>query len=204
MKNKQVSALLLLLLLAVSSNAQEKNAPGRNNFYMAPLQMIVNTFEVGYERENTKGNGFLTSANAHFKKDNSRNELGFGIEFQYRISLYQKTRENGKTSGYFSPFLQGSYFDRYERYYYPYGQDDLGYYIGPYPRQHNTIISMGAGTVFGLKLSLQRFLMDFYLGGGFKYPVSTNGSSDRYSDFVFDPNYAGVYPKAGIRFGIAF
>jgi hypothetical protein len=192
--------LCFFALTAVTVRSQDIPPGFRNTFYLAPLHLFVNTFQVSYERENSKGNSLLTIANGHFRKDNGSTESGFGMELQYRASLYQNNTEKRRIKGYFGPFLQGAHSTEYNRYYY----EPVYYYNMVYTniRHYTSITTLGGGAVFGLKISLQKFIIDLYAGGGIKYPVINN--SERYSNNIFDKNYAGVFPKLGVQFGIAF
>lgn len=199
MKTIKTLVLLCILLFTSFAEGQEIPAAGRNNFYVSPFHVLANTFSVGYERVNSNENSFLTNANTFFKKENQEKELGFGIEFQYRISLYRTKTENGKIEGYFSPFLQGYYFKL---------SQESNYLDMIYPSSHQPscrkMISAGTGTVFGMRTSLHRFVVDVYFGGGFKCPLGKDQDRYSYSYALFDPDYAGIFPKIGLQFGINF
>jgi len=193
--------MLASLPLAAQNDEVPPTWEARNFFYVSPVDLFLNTLELGYERKLANQNsvailgGFKLS-----QKDGYFNRLGGHGEFQYRINLHYKKSNGGivhqrfSTYGYFAPFA----LFRYEQIVDAYSSDVSS------SLNSTTFVNSGfTGVGFGLRLTglESRFSMNFFAGGGIKYSDVTGQKS--YEDFL-QVGYTGITPKISFQMGIAF
>ncbi|MEI8137728.1 MAG: hypothetical protein WCH21_10430 [Bacteroidota bacterium] len=182
-------------------NAQNNQKKKDNYFYVGPLDLFLNTLQMGYERKLKNHNtialigGFKLS-----KKDEIINRLGGTGEFQYRVNLlYNKEALSSvvkkySTFAYFAPYLQYRYEEITDRV-----PTDISI-----SEKEITIVNSGfAGLGFGFRLTAleNRFCLNVYAGGGLKY--SDVSGNKKYADFT-EVGYTGIAPKLSFQIGIAF
>lgn len=203
------STLIVIVCLSclVNSYAQDSTldpAVKRNNFfYVAPLDLIVNTIQVGYERKLNNHNTIALNVGFKLsKKDEIVNRLGGNGEFQYRVNLrYNKDAQSNmvrdySTFTYFAPFLQYRYEEITDVFPHTY---DVSV-----SEKKNTYVNSGFGGFgFGIRLMAMenRFCLNVFAGGGMKY--SDIIGDKNYSDFT-EVGYTGIAPKVSFQLGIAF
>ncbi len=201
MKNK----ILLLLVYSTFSSSilgQDISLKKRDNyFYVGPLDLFLNTIQLGYERKLGNYNTIFFSGGFKLsEKDDMINRIGGNGELQYRINLlYNKETVNPvlthySTFAYFAPFVQ-------------YRNEKITDLIqGDILVNKNeiTIVNSGfAGLGFGFRFTAMqnRFCMNVYAGGGLKYSQVTGNK--KYTNFI-EVGYTGVAPKVSFEIGIAF
>jgi hypothetical protein len=208
-KSMKLKHIFLVLLLSASAAVQAQTSTTasampaerpvyRNRIYFSPFHMFASTFQLGYERDGLKGNDFMINIRGIYTKNSTEEQSGFGAEVFYKLMAYERNTENNRLKFYFSPFAQVLYLD--EKISYGVVQD----FSTTYFLSNREIVTMaGGGVLFGMKLiSWQRFGVDFYMGGGFKYPV--RGGNDIYEYSVASERHTGVFPKAGMQIGFSF
>lgn len=207
MKTKLLIWIIICLVVTAKLSAQDTtltNAFNKKNFfYIAPLDLIFNTIQIGYERKLPNHNsiamygGFKLS-----KKDEIVNRLGGNAEFQYRVNLlYDKEAvnpliKNHSTYTYFAPFIQYRYEEITDT-----SPDSNDISI---TNKEQTYVNSGfAGFGFGIRLTAleNRFTLNVFGGGGLKYSDVKGNRS--YADFM-EVGYTGIAPKISFQLGIAF
>jgi len=203
MVRKTIISFLMLAPLALAAQKEEGEPMGRtcNFFYVSPVDLFLNTLELGYERKLANQNSVAMSGGFKLsQKDGYFSRLGGHGEFQYRINLHYKKSNGGtvhqrfSTYGYFAPFV----LFRYEQIVDAYSSDVSS------SLNSTTFVNSGfTGVGFGLRLTglESRFSMNFFAGGGIKYS-DVNGQKT-YEDFL-QVGYTGITPKVSFQMGIAF
>lgn len=204
MFKKPIFVLGILCSLHESGTAQvvqEGRQRNSNYFYVSPIDLVLNTFELGYERRLANENTIIFLGGVKLsKKSDYFDRLGGLGEFQYRVNLhYDKAaantlNRNFSTFAYFAPYVTYRYEQLTEQ--------NVG--STPTPVQQITIVNSGfAGVGFGFRLTANesRFCMNLFAGGGLKY--SDNNGSKKYDDFI-QVGYTGIAPKISFQMGIAF
>lgn len=182
-------------------NFQNTGMKKDNFFYVAPLDLFLNTIQVGYERKLKNHNTIAFNAGFKLsKKDEIVNRLGGSGEFQYRINLLYNKETLGSIVKKHSAF---TYFAPFVQYRYEEITDLVSTDISTI-QQENTFVNSGfVGLGFGMKLTglENRFSLNIYAGGGLKYS-DVNGNN-KYDDF-FEVGYTGIAPKVSFQIGITF
>lgn len=175
----------------------------KNFFYIAPLDLIFNTIQVGYERKLRNHNSIALNGGFKLsKKDEIINRLGGNAEFQYRVNLlYNKEAlnpmiRNHSTYTYFAPFVQYRYEEITDAI--PDSKD-----ISVMKKDYTYVNSGFVGFGFGVRLSAleNRFTLNVFGGGGLKYSDVKGDKS--YADFM-EVGYTGIAPKISFQLGITF
>lgn len=194
MKRTILTALALLGL--ISLQAQNLKLPQsttyRNQILVSPPYLIENTFMVSYERIfPTKGALRITPSVTLSNVENDiwdEQREGAKIDIGYKAFLIEKG-EVVKFNLYLGPYVM-----------YKYLMSSVGIADseGYSSKEYNIF---GAGVDAGIKLTVARFVMDFTLGGGVRYPLDTHGET---ATSIFSDNYKGIVPRANLSLGIAF
>jgi len=174
----------------------------RNNFfYIAPVELFLNTIQLGYEHKLANHNTVALLGGFKLAKKNQMvSRLGGNAEFQYRINLlYNKEAistitKRYTTFAYFAPYIEYKYEEITES------------YVPDISTKTNTLTTVNsgfAGVGFGVRFSglENRFCLNLFAGGGLKYS-DTHGLQN-YDDFL-QVGYTGIAPKVSFQMGIAF
>ena len=167
-----------LLLLLISCIGFIENSIAQDNplndqkkkddyFYVAPVDLFLNTIQLGYEKRLKNHNtialfgGFKMS-----KKDETINRLGGSGELQYRINLLYNKEALSSVARKYSTF---AYFAPFVQYKYEAIKDNM---VGDVLKTENTFVNSGFGGLgFGCRLTAleNRFCFNLYAGGGLRY-----------------------------------
>lgn len=203
MKKIFLLPFVCIVFLPLLGAAQE-NAPvvmNRNFFYVSPVDLFLNTLELGYERVLPSKNClYVAGAYRLSKKDNYYDHMGGGGELQYRVNLHYKDqgamtgRRNFSTFAYFAPYLNYRY-------------EQITYAISGYGLSQTTSYSAinsgfgGVGFGFRLMSNGSRFCLNLFAGGGLR--MSDVNGVRKYDDFL-QAGYTGIAPKVSFQLGIGF
>ena len=213
MKNIILKTLVLgLILLPAFADAQKKVE--RNVLSISPFEFFTQTFQLGYERMmNEDNNGLVINAGLTASNLYDDKQMGVKGDVQYRFYFKKNNIEDDRATRimiFTGPYLAYKYLDREVREYdYDYANLDPNspVYIQPIEWiRKSQINSVGAGVLFGLRLAMfDKVNIDTFIGGGVKFTdVNSNTKTKNYVYDVTDPEYSGVYPKAGFTVGIKF
>ena len=219
---KKLLLIGLCLALFHNSFAQEEPQPHKNSFHLSFLPLIVNTFQVGYERQIGK-NSILLSPRFIYKDNVSTSSgikygydaTGVGGELQYRISLGGNSvpnKDDGKalrqTDFYFAPFATTDFIST-KNYSVEQVLDSTNGYMSFYHDEQvttgNSINSYSGGVLFGMKLFLNsRLFVDGYGGAGFRKSYGNRSYNIYGGGNLFGVGYSGILLKGGIQVGFTF
>ncbi len=209
--NKIITLVFGLALLPAIANAQEKVE--RNVLSISPFEFFNQTFQLGYERMlNEENNGLVINVGITASNLYDDKQMGIKGDIQYRFYFKKNNIEEYRTSRimiFTGPYLAYKYLDREFREYYYDNNTDPNQPIYTEPVElirKSQINSGGAGVLFGLRLVMfEKVNIDTFLGGGVKFTdVNSNSKTQNYVYDITDPEYSGVYPKAGFTVGIKF
>lgn len=184
-------------------NSPELSVEKKNFFYIAPLDLIFNTIQIGYERKLKNNNSIALNGGFKLSKKNEIiHRLGGNGEFQYRINLrynknnYNSFIKNHSTYTYFAPFIQYRYEEITDAF--PDSKD-----VSIVNKENTYVNSSFAGFGFGVRVSAleNRFSLNLFAGGGMKYSDVKGDKS--YADFT-EVGYTGIAPKISFQIGVAF
>lgn len=206
---KKIIIVLIMGYIAITNNSFSQEGPvdtiikRHNFFYVAPLDLIFNTIQVGYERRLANHNSIAFNGGFKLsKKDEIVHRLGGNAEIQYRINLlynkegFSSLMKEHSTFAYFAPFTQYRYEEITDVF-----QNSTDFSLMD---KENTYVNSGfAGFGFGVRLTAleNRFCLNLFAGGGMKYSDIIGDKG--YSDFT-EVGYTGIAPKISFQLGIAF
>jgi hypothetical protein len=204
---KKLLVILAYLSISTVLIAQEDSEPGfklpRTVLKISPFQFIVSTLELGieafnpaYSRSFNFSAGFRSGSFDYDEGNGASLELGYR---KYAAPMKYRARGNRESyqGVYYSLFVRGEYFK---------GEDSDYYYS--YPDTYTEkIFSIAPGFTIGFQKTLwQVILLDAYVGGGIKFSdVEYLTTYDDYVPYytIYDPGYSGIFPKIGVKIGIA-
>lgn len=173
----------------------------KNFFYLNPLPIINNTFQLNYERHLSNNVGLLLSTGYTLVDSYDDGKRGGNGEIQLRIYL-SDTQNKTRRLFYFSTYVRYQYIETTPGIYL-WNEVKQEYYFKDIPNSY--INSYSSGLLIGLKWIFQtRLTFDIYIGGGMQFSnvkgeqIPSNG----YGDYV--GNYTGPLPKLGLQFGYNF
>ncbi len=213
--------ILILVLLASIKDAMGQSGPVHDDKYykkvlkISPAHYINSTFLMTLEQYlYEKRSSLVISPGVILKKNQDIFLRGATLETQYRIYLSRGIRNDDSSLGfaalgfYTAPYLHGLYFE--EDYYRSYWLQ----HSGEYERQEfeKVVSSIAGGLLMGLQIDVTaRFVVDLFVGGGFKWADVRDSYDDAdiddqyYENYgVFEREYTGIVPKGGLMIGFNF
>jgi len=197
---------LLLMLLLVTSvlckgvwGQNHNSSAHENKFGFSTLPFITGTLQLTYEHLLPSQNGIWLAPSVHYTNKDYQNEIGFGLETQYRIYVATREKENHGKNLYFAPYAFFKYFNIQD--------EDILYCGVGYEDEPNEIEkqysfeTVGAGILFGWQYVFsERVYLDMYAGGGIR---ETFSDKDRFDEFM-QPGFSGFSPKLGVDISFSF
>ena len=175
---KRISIITLLALVGTFGlQAQSSDLPRsgfqRSQLLFSPVYLFDATFMMSYEQPLSRSGALRITPSITLEDNGYDSREGFGIDLGYKVFLLRNSRVINFYVGPYAYYNHlkstGSY--NYNRLYY---RDTLGFGI-----------DTGVKCIFG------RFVIDFTLGGGIKYPLNANSNE-----------YKGIAPRANLMFGV--
>jgi hypothetical protein len=166
---------------------------------ISPFQFFVQTFELSLEAFNASySKSFQISAGYKSGDNDFTNGSGATVTLAYR--KYARTMDRPLIKNpdvrqgiYYSLYLKGDTFNGTEAYF-------------SQPIGKTSIMSISPGFTLGVQRTMfDVMFVDFYVGGGIKFPsIDYTGSThpDQGEYDIFSPGYEGIYPMIGIKVGI--
>lgn len=205
---------------AQESVTEEQNTTRKNHFLFSPFNFIWNNFQVAYERDYTKSrNSSVVEAGLLLNKKEEGLKFGLNTGVFYKFKLIRRnvvSRRSRRSENtvyyheyiYLSPYLQYNYFmqEHPEQTYRVNGYPVSTTYT--IPAGTDVVHSLSTGVIVGVRWTLsKRVDVELYGGGGIRYSEifpSNEKYNDDYGRNPFDIGFTGVYPRGGLRLGVAF
>jgi len=210
-------AVLFFFISSLTLYAQEDFlSTGYNSaIKITPATFAKSEFQLTYEKYfNNRKFSISLIPSIILKDNNDESKEGWQGMSQLRFYLSHLNKENGRTFlgmqnyGFYTG-VYGLYMDQTEEF--------LRYYYIPETEQNvsgefkKEISAIEGGALIGVQVDItKRILIDFYIGGGIRYSsvkdtfVESGLEEYRESYNVFDPEYKGVKPTAGLLIGFLF
>lgn len=190
---KLYSILITLIFLSSSLYGQFE----RNNVVkISPTEFARAEFQVSYERYFMKRRHSVSiSPTIILKSEEGDYREGWRAITQYRYYLSHLNEDNGNRLWRFSNIglyagVYGLYFDYKDIYDVSYLDADN---IQKIVENERKITSIEGGLLVGVQLDItQRFILDFYLGGGIRNSETVN--SVEFDESIYNPERGGIYP----------
>ncbi|MCF8232428.1 MAG: DUF3575 domain-containing protein [Bacteroidales bacterium] len=199
---KPFAIILAFIAIAFVNSVQgqgEVEKMYRNRFGFSTLPFVTGTLQLNYEYLLPSRNGIWLAPLVHYTNRDYQDEIGFGLETQYRFYVVRREKENHGKNLYFAPYAFFKYFDIKEK--------DIYYYGGVYGDEPSVIdrkdkfATAGAGILFGWQYVFsERIYLDVYVGGGIREAFN---DKDRYDEFM-QPGFSGFAPKVGVDISFSF
>lgn len=207
---------LVILMFSIQGLAAQNNTFEKNNVLkISPIEFGRAEFKLSYERYfNNRQSSILISPTLILKGDDEDARVGWRAMAQYRyyLSHLNVSNENEFLGIYnlgFYAGLYGLYLDYQDKYSISTYDNETGMNI-IYENERN-INAQEGGAIVGLQMDLtQRFVIDFYVGGGIRFSAVQNSvviENDYYSPSrggIFPYEYNGVKPTFGLMVGLLF
>lgn len=192
--------LLVASILCKVGWGQNHNSSARENkFGFSTLPFITGTLQLNYEHLLPSRNGIWLAPSVHYTNKDYQDEIGFGLETQYRIYVARREKENHGKNLYFAPYAFFKYFNIQKK--------DMLYCGVGYEDEPNetdkqySFETVGAGILFGWQYVFsERVYLDMYAGGGIRESFS---DKDRF-DELMQPGFSGFAPKLGVDISFSF
>ena len=215
---KTTATIFIVIFTFLSVFAQEKKEENDNrkirtgHLSFGLPQLFLSSLNVGIEKDFMK-KGSSLQLNGEFtiweQQQDKHKILGFGGEIYYKIKIFRKTIFS--TKRYFHEFIYMAPFFRLD--YYEESEEEKGstQFASPVSVSYNyhkqgTSIAYSGGCVLGVRWTMGgRLDLDFYGGGGIKYPETTGQTNfGRFDNGLLSPAHTGVFIKGGFRAGVSF
>lgn len=173
--------------------------PPRALIKVAPLLFFTQTFELSIEGMTPN---FTRAVQLSFGYRSGQPGFKEGTGGTGTIAYRKYARPMNKSLVKRPDIKQGIYYSLFLKYDYFKGTEEyLNQAAGDV-----TIRSMSPGFTLGIQRTMfEVMFVDFYLGGGIRFPTIEYGYTDHPDEDhydIFSPAYKGIYPTMGIRFGI--
>lgn len=196
--------ILLIILMAHASIAQDSVKvvtpdPPRLLIKVAPLLFFVQTFELSLEGMTSN---FTRGIQLSFGYRSGQPGFKDGTGHTGTLAYRKYARPMNKSVLKSPEVKQGIYYSLFFKYDYFKGTEE---YLNQAAGEV-TIRSTSPGFTLGIQRTIfEVMFVDFYIGGGIRFPKIEYGyadhpDADHYD--IFSPAYKGIYPTTGIRFGI--
>ena len=205
-----------LLILFSYSVIQAQDSLRTIVIKLSPQHLLMRTgrFEIEKRIMNSR-NAYVIAPMFHFgdpdniltTQRNSSNDQVTGVGAEVLHKIYTQVKR--ETSGiYFAYGLNYNYFNIT---YNDFGwvtsknEDQLDIIEYKLVDQKQTINKIGFAALTGIEVySSNYFVVDFYVGFGFKYSIinAPNGREDRYKANYLDYGFSGFEPRLGIKVGL--
>lgn len=210
MKRILLTVIASLAIVGAWAQSSQTEKVYNNQLLIAPFYLLDETFMLSYERIFTDNGALRITPSVTLSNVNNglfdindsyrKNREGFGIELAYKALLFPTDRV---FNVHFGPYVLYRYVkNTYESY-----TSDLSYssYLNPNPTIKTERFNvMGAGIDTGIKLTMGRFILDFTVGGGLRYPANNSDFEiDNSASDIFDDNFKGIAPRVNFFLGVA-
>lgn len=206
----------LIFFIPFFAISQSQHFDQRNAIRTSPVEFGKAEFQLGYEYYWPNRTTSLLILPSIILEDRPQQVMeGFQLESQVRFYLsHLRSDERNVFLGFhnvgFYTGLYGKYINYHEEYDYTWWDNASN---DSYTQRFEKSVNAGEGGILiGLQIDVtKRILIDFFVGGGIRYPKFTDTKNevvtteDYYQDVsVFDPEYKGVKPKIGFQLGFLF
>ncbi|GEM_PF-314424 len=187
--------------------------PGyRQAICVVPQYAVISGIRIDYERKISSRNQWLVFSPQYYSNSNGysgyHDMTGTGLNVFYKQYLWQADRKNGhdhsRSKLYFSAGPTFQYFSLLSIEEVPEEFTENGItYIQFHSEEVPTrIYKLGLNVDFGYQVTLNRFILDFYLGIGMRHALDENGEKmDDLNDDWLDYGYSGALMDGGVRLG---
>lgn len=212
---KRFQFLLISIFMATLAFAQnEKPFERQKIFSIVPQYVIQNGFRFDYEftlRNNLKSwlqlspELFISTHSTNISTDNYKSMIGAGLEIHHKYYLKEPNENGGYYFGY-GGGLQFFGIKDNESVSYTYTENGTEYISFREEEVNNTINRLLLNFIIGKQVvSFKPFIVDYYLGVGFRYSVDKNlNLLNTYNSTWFDYGYSGSLLVSGIKIGFDF
>ena len=194
--------LIVLLIIGISSFAQDTVKDYKNSIIFIPHKMIYNSLAIGYERDISSVYSLYLLSQIFYNENREDYQKGFVQSFGIKNYVVKgKEVLDFRPSFYFMPFVQAGAFDTQEEIEY-WDSDENKTYIDK--REYN---SYGGGFLMGFGLTVaQKITVNFYFGGEamFHDYQMPDDYPLKLLEWRDSEMWEGVSPKGGIEFSYRF
>jgi len=208
--------LSILIIIPFISYSQSEHFAQRNSIRTSPFEFGKAEFQLGYEYYWPDRKSSIIILPSIVLKDSPQEvKEGLMLETQYRFYIsHLRSDERHVLLGFhnigFYTGIYGRYTNYKEEYDYTWwnNQDQTS----TTQRFEKKVTAGEGGILIGFQMDItKRILIDFFIGGGIRYPRNIDTKTDIISpgDYynevsVFDMDYKGVKPKVGFQLGFMF
>ncbi len=213
---KKILLILLATMFLFNAYAQKEGFDRRNVLKISPVELGRAEFKLAYEYYfNQRKSSVLLSPTIILKGEEGDQRAGWRAMAQYRYYLSHLNRMNendfigiyniGFYAGVYGLYLD--YADQFELSSY---NNETGNYT--IVENERTIHAQEGGALVGIQVDItQRFVLDFYIGGGLRFSQESNSVELEEAEYftpsrggIFPYAYNGVKPNFGFMVGLLF
>jgi len=197
MKHSILLTLALLSMISLHAQYQDEEAIKpvvyRNQMLIAPFYFFDETLMFSYERI-FPSNGALritpSVTLSNVENDTRLSREGFGLDMGYKAFIVDKSKRSTVFNVYIGPYVMYKHVSNSRR-----------DFASPSSIKKETMNVLSGGFDAGIKLTVGRFVLDFTLGGGIRYPQLENPETVSVTSY-FDDEYKGIVPRINLFVGV--